>query len=262
MEQVRVYARRSSPDQDKQKATRRSRAGLLLLSLAVFGLGFFLSTTTRKADEKAILGNAAIAEEVPIAVTQDWRLILVNPWNDVPDSLEITLKQLENGQAVDERIYPDLQDMLADCRATGLSPLICSSYRTQEDQQYLFNNKVNRLRAQGYSEEEAKTEAAKAVAVPGTSEHQLGLALDIVDTNNQNLDSSQENTPVQKWLMANSWKYGFILRYPKGKSEITGIIYEPWHYRYVGKEAAADIVARGITLEEYLAEEAPASSGR
>lgn len=114
----------------------------------------------------------------------------------------------------------------------------------------------------GYSAEEAKIEAAKSVAVPGTSEHQLGLAVDIVDVNNQNLDSSQEHTPVQKWLMENSWKYGFILRYPKGKSEITGIIYEPWHYRYVGKEAAADIVERGITLEEYLAEEIPAISGR
>lgn len=90
------------------------------------------------------------------------------------------------------------------------------------------------------------------MAVPGTSEHQLGLALDIVDISNQTLDESQENTPVQKWLMNNSWRYGFILRYPTDKSDITGISYEPWHYRYVGKKAAKEIYDAQICLEEYL----------
>ena len=105
---------------------------------------------------------------------------------------------------------------------------------------------------QGYSREAAEAEAGKVVAVPGTSEHQLGLALDIVDLNNQNLDTSQEDTPVQKWLIEHSWEYGFILRYPNDKSEITGIIYEPWHYRYVGRDAAREIHERGVCLEEYL----------
>ena len=90
------------------------------------------------------------------------------------------------------------------------------------------------------------------MARPGTSEHQLGLALDIVDLDYQQLDTRQEETPEQKWLMENSWKYGFILRYPTDKSNITGIIYEPWHYRYVGKEAAKVIHEKGICLEEYL----------
>ena len=90
------------------------------------------------------------------------------------------------------------------------------------------------------------------MAVPGTSEHQLGLAVDIVDRSNQNLDESQEDTAVQQWLMAHSWEYGFILRFPTGKSDITGIIYEPWHYRYVGRDAAKEIYDRGICLEEYL----------
>ena len=142
--------------------------------------------------------------------------------------------------------------MMDDCRAAGNSPLICSSYRSQEKQESLYQNKVDRLRAQGYSPEKAKAEAAKSVALPGTSEHQLGLAVDIVDVNNQNLDKSQENTAVQKWLMEHSWEYGFILRYPGDKSETTGIIYEPWHYRYVGKEAAGEIHEQGICLEEYL----------
>ena len=102
------------------------------------------------------------------------------------------------------------------------------------------------------SEEEAKVEAAKAVAIPGTSEHQLGLAVDLVDANMQDLTSAQESTETQKWLMANSWRYGFIHRYPNGKTDITGIIYEPWHYRYVGRTAAAQIHELGVTFEEYI----------
>ena len=90
------------------------------------------------------------------------------------------------------------------------------------------------------------------MALPGTSEHHLGLAVDIVDVNYQLLNDAQADTPVQQWLMANSWRYGWILRYPDEKSEITGIIYEPWHYRYVGVEIAQEIMNLGITLEEYL----------
>ena len=92
------------------------------------------------------------------------------------------------------------------------------------------------------------------MALPGTSEHQLGLAVDIVDMGYQQLDIEQENTPVQRWLIENSWKYGFVLRYPTEKSEITGIIYEPWHYRYVGKAAAKEMYRKNLCLEEYLAQ--------
>ncbi len=192
------------------------------------------------------------AESAPSG--DDWALILVNPWNPLPDAYSVTLTQLKNGHAVDERCYPDLQAMMDGCRAAGLSPLICSSYRSQSKQESLFRNKVDRLLAQGLGREEAEAEAGKAVAVPGTSEHQLGLAVDIVDLSNQNLDKTQEDTAVQKWLMAHSWEYGFILRYPSEKSGVTGIIYEPWHYRYVGRDAARDIHEQGVCLEEYLAQ--------
>lgn len=182
----------------------------------------------------------------------DWKLILVNPWTPLPADYKVTLKQLNNGHAVDERCYPDLQNMMDDCRAAGLQPVICSSYRAQETQERLCNNKVNKLITQGYSNEDAALEAGKVVAFPGTSEHQLGLAVDIVDINDQNLGENQEKTAVQKWLMENCWRYGFILRYPNDKSEITGIIYEPWHYRYVGQEVAKEINELGICLEELL----------
>ena len=185
----------------------------------------------------------------------DWRLLLVNPWNPLPEGYEATLVKLKNGLFVDERCYPALQEMMDDCRAAGLSPVICSAYRSTDRQERLYNNQVDKLLALGYARAEAEPEAAKAVAVPGTSEHQLGLAVDIVDLNNQNLNESQEETAVQKWLMDHSWEYGFILRYPGGKSETTGIIYEPWHYRYVGQAAAREIYTQGLCLEEYLESE-------
>lgn len=181
-----------------------------------------------------------------------WNLILVNKWNTMPENYVPTVTQLKNGQAIDERAYPDLQDMMDACQAEGLNPVICSSYRTMEKQKELFNNKINQYLSYGYSQEKAEEAAGELVAVPGTSEHQLGLALDIVDISYQVLDEKQENTAVQKWLMNNSWKYGFILRYPTDKSDITGISYEPWHYRYVGKEAAKEIYDAQICLEEYL----------
>lgn len=187
------------------------------------------------------------------AWSSDWRLTLVNPNTPMEAGYEPPqLTQLQNGQSVDFRCYPDLQQMMDDCHAAGCEPLICSSYRTQEKQETLFEEKVDSLLAEGYSQQQAERIAGENVAVPGTSEHQLGLAVDIVDLNQQVLEEEQEDTLTQQWLMANSWKYGFILRYPKEKSGITGITYEPWHYRYVGREAAAQIYSQGICLEEYL----------
>lgn len=202
------------------------------------------------ASEPQILPEP-ITERVPTAA-DSWKLVLVNPWNPLPENHSIQTVTLKNGLQVDERCYPDLQAMMDACRADGLSPVICSAYRTWEKQERLYQAEVERCLARGLSQDSAEAEAGKAVAIPGTSEHQLGLAVDIVDINNQHLDETQEGTEVQKWLMEHSWEYGFILRYPTGKSEITGIIYEPWHYRYVGREDAEQIHALGVCLEEYL----------
>ena len=150
------------------------------------------------------------------------------------------------------RIYDDLIAMLQAAKSEGLNPLICSSYRTNEKQEQLYQNKVSEYLSQGYSKVEASDKAAFWVARPGTSEHQLGLAVDIVSTKNQRLDRSQENTVEQQWLIQNSWKYGFVLRYPTNKNSITGVGYEPWHYRYVGKEHAKKINELGVCLEEYV----------
>lgn len=191
------------------------------------------------------------APETPVNV-DDELLTVVNPWNPLPEDWvsDLVVCDLE-GRKIDSRCYEAFEEMMDACRDAGYAPFLCSAYRTQETQQSLYDNKVQRLINSGMSEDEAKVEAAKTVAIPGTSEHQLGLAVDIVDANMQDLTDEQENTGTQKWLMANSWRYGFIHRYPNDKTDITGIIYEPWHYRYVGKAAAQDIFNRDITLEEY-----------
>ena len=193
------------------------------------------------------------ARETPaFPEAEEWQLLLVNPWNEMPEDYEVTLKTLPDGNKVDEKAYDDLNAMLEACREAGLRPKICSSYRTQSKQTYLYNNKIARLRSAGYSKAAAQEEAGRWVARPGTSEHQLGLALDIVSQSYQALTKKQEKTQEQKWLMEHCWEYGFILRYPNDKSEITGIGYEPWHYRYVGRDVALDIRDSGLCLEEYL----------
>ena len=187
-------------------------------------------------------------------------LLLVNRWNPIPADyepqglVEVGYFEAEDYQ-MDARCADALLRMLEDCRAQGLVPYICSAYRTRLYQQMLLENKIIRVMYDDDSltQEEATQIASESVALPGTSEHELGLAVDIIDYYYPDLDAGQEDTDVQHWLMANSWRYGFILRYPSGSSDITGIIYEPWHYRYVGPEYAREIHERGITLEEFTA---------
>ncbi len=188
----------------------------------------------------------------PEVTETPWNLVLVNPWYPLPEDYSFELETVTGKYKMDSRCVPALKQMLADCKAAGFTPYICSAYRTWDDQTYLFDKKVNSFISKGYSEADAKILAAKETAVPGTSEHQLGLAVDILCTSRPWLDDGQADTATQQWLMANCHKYGFILRYPKGTTPITGIIYEPWHYRYVGVEIATEIMTKGITFEEYL----------
>ena len=181
------------------------------------------------------------------------RIILVNPWNFMPSDYETNFVEAERGRKVDALCKDSLLEMLKACRDAGYNVKLLDGARTRDDQIYLFNRKVNYYLDRGYEKDEATAKAGTSVAMPGTSEHELGLAVDLVDGNNYSLDESQESTPAQKWLMENCWDYGWILRYPNEKTEVTGIIYEPWHYRYVGKEVAKELQESGLCLEEYLA---------
>ena len=177
---------------------------------------------------------------------------LVNPWNMLPEGYEVELVNVTERDRLETRCAQALKDMLAACKEAGYEPSIVSAYRTQEEQGFLFDRKVKYYTDRGWSRTAARTEAAKEIAIPGTSEHETGMALDLVSYSYQLLNEKQENTAEQKWLMEHCWEYGFILRYPVGSTQITGIIYEPWHYRYVGQEIAREIMDLGITLEEYL----------
>lgn len=177
----------------------------------------------------------------------DWNLVLVNPENKLPRNWDIEFTKLRNGQQIDSRIYPDLQAMFDDMRAEGIYPMVASGYRSAKQQREQMDQKVAYFIAQGYSRSDAKDEALKWVAEVGYSEHQTGLAVDI------NADGVHSTgTQVYEWLAQNAWRYGFVLRYPADKVDITGTDYEPWHYRYVGYDAAREIHENGMCLEEYL----------
>lgn len=205
------------------------------------------------APEPSPTASTVPPSDKPSPAGEDWALLLVNFENPLPEGFTAPeLTQLKNGHAVDSRAYPALQRMMDGARAAGLQPVICSSCRTEDTQERLFAAEVENWLARGYIQAEAEEQAAQWVARPDTSEHQTGLAVDIVDLSYQLLDEGQENTPVQKWLMAHCAEYGFILRYPTDKAALTGVGYEPWHYRYVGEAAARAIMDGGLCLEEYL----------
>ena len=179
------------------------------------------------------------------AVTpDDWQILLVNRWNPLPENYTVNLVEVPGGQQVDERIYQPLMEMLEAAREGNLGelPQVLSGYRTQEEQERLFQEEIDGNLAEGYSEEEARELAQQWVVVPGTSEHQLGLAVDL----------GGATYDVFFWLQEHSWEYGFIWRYPGDKTDLTGTAEEVWHYRYVGKEAAKEIYEQGVCLEEYL----------
>ena len=177
-----------------------------------------------------------------------WMLLLVNRSNAIPDGYAPTeLTELSNGQSVDKRIYPSLQSMFDDARAQGVYPVVSSGYRTAKQQQSEMDDKIQEYIDDGKSEDEARTLAATYVAQVGYSEHEAGLAIDIVAKANKSDDDT-----VWAWMKEHCAEYGFILRYPEGKEGVTGMSYEPWHFRYVGVEAAQKIMGAGITLEEYL----------
>lgn len=182
----------------------------------------------------------------------DWQLILVNSDHPLPGSYPVILKTIQGQHQVDERIAGFAVSMINDAGRDGVGLLICSSYRSVSRQQELFDEEIDKYITAGRSNDEALSEAALGVAAPGHSEHNTGLALDIVTPGYQILDKGFEETEAFSWLDKNAHKYGFILRYPKGKTTITKIKYEPWHYRFVGQEHASIIKEKKLTLEEYL----------
>lgn len=213
------------------------------------------STPTSDPSGASVSSDAAMASA---EAASNWQLRLVNAANPLPDDFEPETSNIAGYEhrPFDMRAADWLEKMLHDAEQDGCKLYLVSGYRSIGRQRALFQIKTEELMQQGLSAQQAEEEAARWVARPGTSEHNLGLAADIVSadwyTTHNDLTEDFEQTPAFAWLKANCAEYGFILRYPKEKEAVTGISYEPWHYRYVGQEAAKQIMLTGITLEEYL----------
>lgn len=192
-----------------------------------------------------------------------WNLLLVNDWNPMKEGYDeaVTMKQVEqkfaqvNGnQRVDARMYEDLIAMLTAGKQYNIG--VQSSYRPYATQKRLYWAQVDRYKNKYSDPVHLQTKAGEVVKRPGFSEHNTGLAVDLYGSGDTSLSASFANTAAYKWLMEHCADYGFILRFPKGKESVTGVIYEAWHFRYVGDPVIAHaIMDNGLCLEEYLAQE-------
>lgn len=203
-------------------------------------------------------GNVGISDELRNRAIEIYNdntelLVLVNKERELSDNYDAGLILICEGRLeASEVVYENLKDMLAAGDEKGYSFFIASAYRSAQRQQQLLDNDVDMYMNQGMDYDEALECAMEQVMPAGHSEHQTGLALDILTSDNLSMDESQADMPGNIWMRENCWKYGFILRYPKDKETSTGITYEPWHFRYVGKEAAKFITENEMTLEEFI----------
>lgn len=250
----------------KRRRRRRRALRRLLLPTALLGgilltVGYTLLRTAESPEplpaldpaEPAATDPSPAGDTFPPEGAEAWMLTLVNGSTPLAEGYVPELATIDAaGHQLDTRAAPALREMLDAMKQQGLSPLVCSAYRTWDKQQSLFDKQLGKQKAKGLTGDEAVAAAGTIVAYPGTSEHQLGLAADIVALDYQVLDDKQQETPEAQWLLAHCAEYGFILRYPPEKSDQTGVIYEPWHYRYVGVAAARAIMEQGVCLEEYL----------
>ncbi|MDE5909284.1 MAG: M15 family metallopeptidase [Lachnospiraceae bacterium] len=193
-------------------------------------------------------------EKEPSFNEDDWKLVLINKQHPIPEDYTFTLgpiKTIKGTMKCDERIIEELLAMMYAASEDGVNLAICSPYRDFAWQEVLFNRKIKAYMNKGMSYMEAYKISSQAVTVPGASEHQIGLAIDIVSDTYVTLDEGFADTSAGKWLAEHCAEYGFILRYPAGKEYITSIEFEPWHFRYVGKEAATIIMEEELCLEEF-----------
>lgn len=185
--------------------------------------------------------------------SNDWRMVLANKNTPLPEGYTLELQTLADSQLqMQKEAAQAFDEMRKAANTTGLTLMACSAYRSVERQQELFNAEIEKWKKKGMSQQEAEEKAATVVMIPGRSEHNTGLAVDVGSATNQRIEEDFEKEPEFAWLQEHAAEYGFILRYPKDKQAITGVTYEPWHYRYVGVENAKKIKEKGLCLEEYL----------
>lgn len=248
----------SSSSSSSSNSMNDSSSGIMDGSDSMMDGSSDMTDSSNSMNSDSSMGDSSQNSKPAMAGTNSWETVLVNSQNPLPEDFTVdTVKIKGYEKEFDARAVDALNQMLADAEKAGHKCFLVSAYRSVSYQKGLFNRKVQSYLDQGYTQAEAEAAAATWVARPGTSEHNLGLAADIVSgdwyTYNNDLTEEFENTDAFTWLYANCASYGFVLRYPKDKTELTGISYEPWHYRYVGKQAAAYIMQNKICLEEFKA---------
>lgn len=266
MKEQRKNTQKEVRKKQRKHKTMLQQYRILILLLILINIGIQLchknedskasSSIEKNSDTKSVIMQK-IPKETNVAKQLYQKnqalLVLVNKANPIPSDYDAQLMSICNGRLqASSLLYEDLKAMLADAdTAGGYSYLISSAYRSSKKQQKLVDEDVRTFMNQGMSYEEALEKTLEETQPAGYSEHQTGLALDILCSENMNLDISQADCKGNRWMRKNCYKYGFILRYPKEKEEITNISYEPWHFRYVGKETAAFLWENDLTLEEF-----------
>lgn len=252
---------------------------LSLLAVSVILLIIYSSFTFQEAENGIAVQNSSLQENLPVdgdiynvetiadfperqtvsgsdAMSSfskdDWNLVLVNKQHPISPDFPVELGVISGTMECDARIIEDWYAMKAAAAEDGVTIIAASPYRAYDRQVYLFDKKVKTYMSKGMNYLEAYKNASQIVNIPGCSEHQTGLALDIISDTHSKLNEAFAKTDAGKWLAKHCQDYGFILRYPKGKEYVTSIDYEPWHFRYVGVEAAKIIMEEGITLEEFV----------
>ena len=223
----------ATPEIEKEK-----RRKLILLIAMLLSLAVLMISVVFLARIKGWIGGRESSS----------LLSIVDSETAAPEDQQQTLSFIDDEHMIDARCAEELEELLDACRSAGFQPLITAAYRSASEQRELFNTLADSYMEEGADAESAKRLAEKKVPLPGHSEHQLGLAVDITEER----DDAQLQSDLQEWLAAHAWEYGFILRYPEGKERLTGHGFEPEHYRFVGVSAAKQIQELGLTLEEYV----------
>lgn len=240
-------------DKDESSSAQQSSSAVQSQSQPAQSAGSD-SQQTQSGSEPASAPTSDSGSGIEVVGSRDdWRLILANKNSPLPEGYAPELVTLaDSSLQMQTEAAAAFDEMRQAANATGLHLMACSTYRSVERQTELYDAEVQKWIGKGYAEADAREKAATVVMVPGCSEHNTGLAVDVGSVTNQRVEEDFEDEPEFDWLQEHAAEYGFILRYPSDKQAITGVSYEPWHYRYVGVENAKAIKESGLCLEEYL----------
>ena len=251
----------STPHPQRRRLTRaelrRRRRRRAIRRVAGLTLMLCVAAASSVPENTAPSNALGLTADEARALLADPLMVLVNHTNKMPDDYTFDTKECGSATAVNKTLQTAACDaflaMQKAAAADGVTVWMQSGYRSVKYQTSLYEKKTQYYLNKGYDNAAAKEKAAAVVNPPGYSEHNCGLAADLNSPEHTGLDEGFENTAAFRWLCAHAGDYGFILRYPKDAEDKTEIIYEPWHWRYVGRDNALAIRASGLSLEEYLA---------